>query len=117
MDHEVVQGLCKLYDWLLNSSRDHFGLHQRENSRVTMEVEVPDKHVIRPTLSTDMVQRVLQWERQCHGMWRWWLHLIRGIPLKSKWMKSHKLGAAANAAYRVEVYCVCVPLLCFSFIC
>ena len=29
-----------------------------------MEIEVPNIHVLRPTLSTDMVQQVLQWERQ-----------------------------------------------------
>ena len=27
MDHEVGLGRCKSVDWLLNSSRDHFGLH------------------------------------------------------------------------------------------
>ena len=30
MDQEVDQRLCKICDWLLNSSRDHFSLHQRE---------------------------------------------------------------------------------------
>ena len=29
-----------------------------------MEFEVPKKHIIRPTLSTNMVQRVLLWDRQ-----------------------------------------------------
>ena len=41
MDQDVVLGHCKSVDWLLNSSRDHFGFHQGENGRVTMEVEVP----------------------------------------------------------------------------
>ena len=31
---------------------------------VTMEFEVPRRHILRPTLSNDMVQRVLGWERQ-----------------------------------------------------
>jgi hypothetical protein len=29
-----------------------------------MEFKVPKRHILRPKLSTDMVQRVLQWERQ-----------------------------------------------------
>ena len=34
-----------------------------------MEFEVPKRHILRPTLSTSMVQRLLQWERQkrCSG--------------------------------------------------
>ena len=64
MDHEVVPRACKICDWLLNSSRDHFGLYQGKNDRVTVEFEVPKGHLLRPTLSTDMVQRVLWWERQ-----------------------------------------------------
>ena len=34
-----------------------------------MEFEVPETHILRPTLFTDMVQRVLRWERQkrCSG--------------------------------------------------
>ena len=31
MDHEVVPRSCKIYDWLLNSSLDHFALHQDKN--------------------------------------------------------------------------------------
>ena len=31
---------------------------------VTMKFEVPKRHNLRPTLSTDMVQQVLWWERQ-----------------------------------------------------
>ena len=64
MDHEVVPRPGKICDWLLNSSQDHFSLHQGKNVGVTMEFEVPKRHILRPTLSTDMVQRVLQWERQ-----------------------------------------------------
>ena len=29
-----------------------------------MEFEVPKRHILRPTLSIDMLQRILQWERQ-----------------------------------------------------
>ena len=32
--------------------------------RVTMEFQVPNRHIFRPTLSTDMVQQILWWERQ-----------------------------------------------------
>ena len=37
--------------------------------RVTMEFEVPTRYFVRPTLSTDMVQQILWWERQkrCYG--------------------------------------------------
>ena len=64
MDHKVIPRPCKNFDWLLNSSWDHFGLHQGKNVKVTMEFEVPKRHILRPTLSTDMVQQILQWERQ-----------------------------------------------------
>ena len=65
MDHEVVPGHCnKSVDWLLNSSRDHFGLHQGEHGRVTMEVEVTKMHISRDNRCIDMVQRVLHRERQ-----------------------------------------------------
>ena len=40
----------------MNLSRDHFSLHIGKNVRVIME--------FMPTLSTDMVQRVLRWEKQ-----------------------------------------------------
>jgi hypothetical protein len=64
MDHEVVPRPCMICDWLLNSSQDHFGLHQGKNVRVTMESKVLNRHILRPTLSTDMIQRVLRWEKQ-----------------------------------------------------
>ena len=69
MDHVVDPRPCKICDLLLNSSWNHFCLHQGKNVRVTMEFEVPKRHVLRPTLSTDMIQRVLRWERQksCFG--------------------------------------------------
>ena len=63
--HEVVPRPYKICDWLLKSSRDHFGLHQRkQTSQSIMEFELPKRHILRPTLSTDMVQRVLMGERQ-----------------------------------------------------
>ena len=37
---------------------------KEKNVKVTMEFEAPKRHILRPTLSTDMVQRVLRWERQ-----------------------------------------------------
>jgi hypothetical protein len=64
MDHEVVPRPCKICDWLLNSSEDHFILHQGKNVKAVMELEVPKRHMLRPTLSTDMVQWVFWWERQ-----------------------------------------------------
>ena len=51
-------------DWLLNSSWDHLGLHQGKMVRGTMEFELPKRHISRPTLSSNMVQRVLLRERQ-----------------------------------------------------
>ena len=32
--------------------------------RMITEFKVPTRHILRPTLSTNMVKRVLQWERQ-----------------------------------------------------
>ena len=48
MDHEVVPGPCKSVDWLLNSSWDHFGLHQGKNGSMTMKVKVLKRHILRP---------------------------------------------------------------------
>jgi hypothetical protein len=64
MDHEVVPRSCKICDWLLTSSWDHFGLHQEENVRVIMKFEVPKRHILRSRLSTDTVPRVSRWEIQ-----------------------------------------------------
>ena len=60
MDHEVIPRSCKICNWLLNSFQDHFGLHQEKIIRVTMSLEVPKRHILKPTLFTNMVQRVLQ---------------------------------------------------------
>ena len=43
MDHEVVPRPWNICEWLLNSSRDHFGLHQGKNYRVTMGFKIPKK--------------------------------------------------------------------------
>jgi hypothetical protein len=64
MDHEVFPRPCTICDWLLNLSWDHFSLHQGKNVKVTMEFEVPKRHLLRPTLSIDMVQQFLQRKRQ-----------------------------------------------------
>ena len=45
MDHEIAPRSCTIWDWLLNSSWDHFGLHQGKNDRVTMKFEVPKRHI------------------------------------------------------------------------
>ena len=64
MDHEVVPRPYNICDWLVNSSHNHFGLHQGEDVGVAVEFEVPKRHFLRPTLSSDMVQPVLRWERR-----------------------------------------------------
>ena len=87
MDHEVVPRPCKICDWLLNSSWDHFGLHQGNNVRVIMEFEVPKRHILRTRLSTDMVQCVLQWERQKKRSRR-----KRQGPMAKKWRYDKKIN-------------------------
>ena len=51
------QGPVEICDWLLDSSRDHFGLHRGKNVRVVVEFKVPKRYhdSSRPALSTDMV--------------------------------------------------------------
>ena len=70
MDREVVVPRpYKFFDWMLNSSLDLFGLHQEKKIRVTMKFEVFKRHIVMPTLPTNMVHWVLWWERQkrCSG--------------------------------------------------
>ena len=70
MDREVVVPRpYKFFDWMLNSSLDLFGLHQGKKIRVTMKFEVFKRHIVMPTLPTNMVHWVLWWERQkrCSG--------------------------------------------------
>jgi hypothetical protein len=43
MDHEAVPRLSKICDWLLNSSQDHFGLHQGKKCQSDHEVQGPQK--------------------------------------------------------------------------
>jgi hypothetical protein len=47
MDHEVVPRPSKIWDWLLNSSWDHFGLHQGKNVKGDHEVRGPDKKYLK----------------------------------------------------------------------
>ena len=48
----------------MNLFRNHFGLHQEQNVKATMEFKVPKRHISRPRLFIDMVQWILRWERQ-----------------------------------------------------
>ena len=66
MDHEVISKPCEIYDWLLNSSRDNFGLHQGKNVKVTMQFEAP-KDIFRGLHYP--LQWILWWKRQksCSG--------------------------------------------------
>ena len=43
MDHEVIPRPCNIYNWLLNSSQDHFGLHQGKKCHSDHEVRGPHK--------------------------------------------------------------------------
>ena len=43
MDHEVVPRPYKICNWLLNSSWNHFGLHQRKKCQSDHEVWDPQK--------------------------------------------------------------------------
>jgi hypothetical protein len=42
---------------------------RKKNVKLTVKFEVPKNHTLRSKLSTDMLQRVMQWERQkrCFG--------------------------------------------------
>jgi hypothetical protein len=63
-----TKGLCT--PWTMKSSQgpvkswDHFGLHEGQNARVTMEFEIPKRHSLRPTLFSYVVWWILRWERQ-----------------------------------------------------
>ena len=58
MDYEVVLRPSKICDWFLNLSWDYFSLHQGNNVKVIMEFKIPKRYMLRPTLSTYMVQGV-----------------------------------------------------------
>ena len=83
MDHEVVWRPCKIGDWLLNSSREHFNLHQGTNVRVTMEFWGPQT-----ILSTNMVHWVPWWERQkrCSSTHRQGPMAKNVVPIKFLWI-------------------------------
>ena len=89
MDHEVIPRPCKICNWMLNPSRDHFNLHQGKNVRVIMEFKVPKGHFLRPTIFTDMVQQILRLGRQksdcsitctrglCNCIFSWWIPNVK----------------------------------------
>ena len=64
MDHEVVPCSPKICDWQWNFSQNHFGLHQGENVKVTVKLEVPKMPILRLMLFIVMVQQILREERQ-----------------------------------------------------
>lgn len=70
-------------DSLLNLSLDHFGLQQGKIVIMTMEFKVPKTYILRPTLSTNIVQCVLQWERQKKCS-----RTKRQVPMAKKWYYS-----------------------------
>ena len=47
MDHEAVPCSPKICGWPLNSSRDHFGLHQGKKLGVATEVEALKKPIFK----------------------------------------------------------------------
>ena len=61
MHHEVVPRPCEIYDWLLDSSRDHFGLHQGKIVIMAMELEVIKIRILRPTLSLTWFNEFCGW--------------------------------------------------------
>ena len=69
MDHDVVPRPYKICGWLLNSSWNHFIVHQGKNVRWPWNLRFQKRHVLRPSLSTNMIQYGLQWKRQkrCSG--------------------------------------------------
>ena len=64
MNHEVIPCSFKMCDGMLNSTWEHFGLHQEEIVRVTMKFEVSKRPTSKLILSIVMFQQILQWERQ-----------------------------------------------------
>ena len=105
MDHEVVPRPCKISDWLFNSSRDHLCLHQGEKPELPWSLRSPKDMFLRPTLSINMVQWVLRWERQkrrssrkkvgklCYN-WIWNEHFLG----KRKW-RQHKTREWPNLIF------------------
>ena len=81
MDHELVPRPYEACDWMLNSSQEHFGLHQAKNVREPIDFEVPKKQYLSPILFTNMVQRFFRWE----GQKRW-----SGKTSRVPWQKNAK---------------------------
>jgi hypothetical protein len=87
MDHEIIPRLCKICDWLLNSSWDHFGSHQGENARVTVEFKVPKRHIVDlhyplngPTsFAVGEAKEVLWYKRARARAWAWQRNTIKMI--------------------------------------
>ena len=59
VQHEVIFCSSKICDWSLNSSPDHLGSHQRNNVKVSMELDVLKRPIFRSTLSIVIIQQVL----------------------------------------------------------
>ena len=84
MDHELFQRPFKACDWMLNSSREQFGLHQANNVTEPLDIEVPKKQYLSPILSTNMVQRLFRWK----GQKRWFGKNSQGR-MAGKFQKKH----------------------------
>ena len=70
MDHELVPRPSEACAWMLNSSREEFGLDQAKNVREPTYIEVPKKQYLSPILSTNIVQRLFCWEQQKRWSWK-----------------------------------------------
>ena len=57
MDHEIIPCSPKICDWPLNLFWGFFSLHQGKNIGVIMELEVPQRPIFRPTLSSIMFNK------------------------------------------------------------
>ena len=64
MDHEVVPRTSEFVIGCWTRLGITPVYNKEWDVKVTMEFEVPQRHILRPLLFNDMVQRVLQWERQ-----------------------------------------------------
>ena len=74
MVHEVVPCSPKICDWVLNLSRDHFGLYQGKKGRVAMGFEVPNRLVFHACII------------HCHGPVGFVLRKAKEIiPLQKSW--------------------------------
>jgi hypothetical protein len=84
MDHELVSQPSEACDWMLNSFRKQFGLHQAKNVREPIDIEVPQKQYLSLILTTDMVQRLFRLE----GQKRWSGKTSQG-PMAKKCQKNN----------------------------